>query len=55
MNKLDSMTDEEIKDLIDSGYRFPHKTLEQYIEESGKPFIISEEVDWGEPVGSELW
>ncbi|HAF26359.1 MAG TPA: hypothetical protein DCG85_03475 [Lachnospiraceae bacterium] len=55
MKTMESITDEQIKELLKSGFRFRHKTLEQYIEESGKPFIISEEFDWGEPVGDEIW
>ena len=55
MNKLDHMTDEQIRELLDSGFRFEHKTLEEYIIESGSPLTASEEMDWGAPVGCEIW
>ena len=55
MKTTESMTDEQIKELLKSGFKFKHKTLEQYIAESGKPLTISKEVDWGEPVGNEIW
>ena len=31
------------------------KSLEEYIRESGKSFVSSEELDWGEPMGDERW
>ena len=34
---------------------FRHKTLEERIAESGKPLGASEEYDFGEPSGSEVW
>ena len=34
---------------------FRHKTLEERIIESGKPLKASEEIDMGEPKGSEVW
>ena len=34
---------------------FRHKTLRERIEESGKPLQGIGELDWGEPVGSEVW
>lgn len=55
MKTLDSLTNEQVRELLDSGFRFKHKTLEQYIEESGGELIVSEELDWGEPVGREVW
>lgn len=55
MDVLEKMNDEQIKSLLDSGFRFRHRTLEEYIALSGKPFKASEEFDWGEPVGREIW
>ena len=55
MNVLDHMSDEQIRDLINSGFTFEHKRLEEYIKESGGELIVSDELDWGEPVGREIW
>ncbi len=32
-----------------------HKTLEERVEESGRPLEFSSELDWGEPEGSEVY
>ncbi len=55
MNVLDHMSDEQIRDLINSGFSFGHKKLEEYVMESGGKLIVSDEIDWGESVGSEIW
>ncbi len=55
MSILDTLDDEQVKALVKSGFRFKHRTLEEYIELSGKPLRVSEEYDWGEPVGREIW
>ncbi|SCY61494.1 Helix-turn-helix [Lachnospiraceae bacterium XBB2008] len=55
MNTLNHMTDDQIRELIDSGFRFEHKTLEEYINESGGELTVSDETDWGTPVGREIW
>ncbi len=34
---------------------FRHKTLEERIAESGVPLTLSKELDYGEPVGREIW
>ena len=34
---------------------FHHKTLEERIQESGKPLTSIGEYDWGEPQGNEAW
>ena len=52
---LDKLNDDELKDLVDSGFRINHRTLEEYVEISGRPLKASEEVNWGEPVGREIW
>ena len=55
MNVLDHMSDENIRDLIQSGFTFEHKKLEEYVKESGGKLIVSDEIDWGQPVGREIW
>lgn len=55
MKVIDHMSDEQIRELIRSGYSFEHKTLEEYIDESGGAFVPSGEVEWDEPVGREIW
>ena len=55
MNVLNNMSDSQIKELIKSGFSFTHKTLEEYVSETGGTLIASDEVDWGDPVGSEVW
>ena len=47
--------DDQINELYSSGFSFQHKTLEEYVNESGGEFILSERIDWGEPVGREIW
>ena len=53
MDILEKQYDEQLKDLSSSEFR--HRTLEEYIELSGRPLKASAEVNWGEPVGKELW
>ena len=55
MRTLDNLTEEQVKELLDSGFVFLHRRLEDYINESGEALKISGELDWGEPVGRELW
>ena len=55
MSLLEKMDDNQIKELLKAGFVFRHKSLEEYIRESGKPFVSSEELDWGEPMGDERW
>ena len=55
MDVLNHMTDEQIRELLNSGFTFEHKTLEEYIIESGNTLAASSEMDWGEPVGCEIW
>ncbi|MBQ1547254.1 MAG: hypothetical protein IIZ61_02565, partial [Lachnospiraceae bacterium] len=44
---LDDLSDDQINELYSSGFSFQHKTLEEYINESGGKFILSERIDWG--------
>ena len=46
-------TNEEMN--MDDGVAFVHKSLEERIEESGEPLSFGEEIDWGEPRGTELY
>ena len=39
--------------VSDSGFR--HRSLEERAAEYGGRIELSEEFDWGEPVGSEVW
>ena len=55
MDILEQLSDDQLKDLLSSGFRFRHRSLEEYIALSGKPLVPSAEVDWGEPVGREIW
>ncbi len=55
MEILSSLNDEQIKKLLESGFTFRHRKLEEYIELAGGTLRASEEYDWGEPVGRELW
>ena len=55
MGTLEKLSDSEIRELLAAGFRFKHKTLEEYINESGGQLRVSEEFDWGQPVGDELW
>ena len=34
---------------------YRHKTLEERIKESGVPLKLSSEMDFGEPIGREIW
>lgn len=53
---LKNFSDEQIKLLLKSGVRVKKKKLEDYIREAGHTKVIaSEELDWGEPVGREIW
>ncbi len=55
MNMLDSLQEEQIKELLASGFRFAGKSLEEYVESTGRPLTASPELEGGEPVGRELW
>lgn len=55
MGFIDNLESEQVEKLLESGFRFKHRTLEEYIRLSGKPMQASEEYDWGEPVGREIW
>jgi len=55
MKLLKDVTDDQIKELLKQGFRFKHKTLEEYIREKGGVLTVSSEFDTGEPVGGEIW
>ena len=55
MKLLELLTDEQIKALLKQGFRFKHKTLEERIAENGGVLTVSKEIDWGEPMGREIW
>ncbi len=54
-DEIHNMNDEELKKLIDKGYRYNYKSLEEYVKLSGKGIIASEEIDYGSLVGEEVW
>ena len=55
LDLIKDMSDEQIMELINKGFRFKHRTLEEYIALSGKPLRASDELDFGEPAGGEIW
>ena len=55
MSILDSLEEEQIKELLASGFTFARKSLEEYVESTGRPLTASPEFEGGEPVGRELW
>ncbi len=55
LQAIESFSDEQVIDLIQKGFSFSHKKLEDYIEESDGEMKVSDEFDWGEPVRSEIW
>ena len=55
MGFIDNLEDEQIEKFLESGFRFKHRTLEEYIRLSRRPMQASEEYEWGEPVGREIW
>ena len=54
MTLLEFLADNRIRELLKRGVKFWHKSLEEYVKESGKELIASPEFDWGEPKGREL-
>ena len=55
LSTVEFMTDEQIRELINRGFSFKHRSLEEYIAISGKPLKASPEIDFGEPGGDEIW
>ena len=55
LQAIESFSDEQVIDLIQKGFSFSHKKLEDYIEESNGEMKVSNEFDWGEPVEPEIW
>ncbi|QFJ56323.1 helix-turn-helix domain-containing protein [Pseudobutyrivibrio xylanivorans] len=55
MSLLDSLEEEQIKELLASGFRFARKPLEEYVESTGRPLASSVEFECGGAVGRELW
>ena len=55
MELLNTLSDEQIRTLLNSGFSFRHRMLDEYIEMAGGMLQVSGEYDWGEPVGSEIW
>jgi len=55
MKVLNSLDDDQIKNLISSGFKFRHRSLDEYVELAGGSLVASPEFDWGEPMGDEIW
>lgn len=56
LETIKNLSDQQIKTLLLAGVRIRKKSLEEYISESGhKKMIASRELDWGKPVGDEVW
>lgn len=55
MSILDNLEEEQIKELLASGFTFRRQSLEEYIENTGRPLTASPESEWGKPVGREIW
>lgn len=53
MDLINNHTDEQVKELIDIGVTFKHKTYEERLAECGG-FAQTYKFDWGEPKGREL-
>lgn len=53
--ELNNFSDAEVSELMRNGYKFRHKSLEEYISEAGGVLKVSEELDWGKSVGREIW
>ncbi len=55
MSAIAEMSDEQIRELLRTGFTFQHKPLEEYIAESGGELRLQEGIDWGENYGDEIW
>lgn len=55
MSTLKHLSDDQIQELIVAGFRFEHKTLEQYVQESEYVPCPTPTVAWGEKMGDEIW
>ena len=54
MNILNDLNDEQVKELINAGFTFKHKSYEERLAECGgvaQPYKF----DWGEPKGREIF
>ncbi|MCR4960888.1 MAG: helix-turn-helix domain-containing protein [Lachnospiraceae bacterium] len=52
---LEYLTDEQVTELLKHGFRFKHKSLEERITENDGQLTVSKEIDWGKPMGKEIW
>ncbi len=48
------LSDEQVKELLDAGFRFRHKTLEERLAQYEGVCKPVKPFDWGEPVGREI-
>ena len=54
MNILKDMSDEQVKELINAGFTFKHKSYEERLAECGG-IAQPDKFDWGEPKGREMF
>ncbi|SFO17344.1 hypothetical protein SAMN04487831_11086 [Pseudobutyrivibrio sp. UC1225] len=54
MNVVREMSDEQVKELLNSGFTFKHKTYEERLAECGG-VAQTYKFDWGEPKGREMF
>lgn len=52
---LSSMTDEQINELIKSGFGFNKLSLEDYSKKFRRSITPTSDINWGVPAGDELW
>ena len=55
INQLEGMSEKQIRSLVMQGYQVKRKSLEKIIVESEYGNTATPLVDWGEPVGDEVW
>ena len=52
---LEFLTDAQINELLASGFVFKKISLTEYAKKTGRTMCGTPAVDWGEPVGDEIW
>lgn len=54
MNVLDNLSDEQIRELIRSGFTFEHRSLEEIVKEGGGKVVASDDSTW-DGYENEVW
>lgn len=52
---LHTMSDDQIRELLNSGFGFKRLSLEEYSEKTGREIKATAGLSFGKPVGDELW